>query len=168
MYEDILIATDGSETANVAAKHGVDLAEKYGATVHAVYVVNTDAVSYALGSEEVDRLRAGQLEEMTEVRQKAEEAIGYITDLGEERGVEVIEHVLIGEPSRAIRDFINKREGLLGENVTIEGDIDLIVMGSHGRTGLSRVILGSVSEKILRRTHVPVLVVDIQGEKPEA
>lgn len=167
MYEDILIATDGSDTANAAAEHGVSIAEQYGARVHALYVVNTDAVSYALGSEEVDRLRAGHLDEMTEIRQRADDAIAHVADLGERHGVEVAEHILIGEPSRAIRDFVDKKEGLLGENVTIEGDVDLVVMGSHGRTGLSRVILGSVSEKVLRRTHVPVLVVDIQGESTD-
>jgi nucleotide-binding universal stress UspA family protein len=148
MYDNILVPTDGSETSQVAVDNAIDIAEKYDATIHTLYVVDVDATSYGLGTEQVDRIRQGHLDEMPEVKQNAEEATGYVADVARERGIDVEEHLRVGEPARAIRKFVE------------ENDIDLIVIGSHGRSGLSRVILGSVTEKVLRRTHLPVLVVD--------
>jgi nucleotide-binding universal stress UspA family protein len=148
MYDNILVPTDGSETSRFAVDNAVDIASKYGATVHALYVVDVDATSYGLGTEQVDRIRQGHLDEMPEVKEDADEATGYVAEVAEEHGIEVEEHLRVGEPARAIRKFVD------------ENDIDMIVMGSHGRSGLSRVILGSVAEKVLRRTHLPVLVVD--------
>ncbi len=148
MYDHILVPTDGSSTSEVAVDNAVDIAEKYGATLHTLYVVDVDATSYGLGTEQVDRIRQGHLDEMPEVKEDAEEATGYVADAAERAGVAFEEHIRVGEPARAIRKFVE------------DENIDLVVMGSHGRSGLSRVILGSVAEKVLRRTHLPVLVVD--------
>ncbi|MFC6824480.1 universal stress protein [Halopelagius fulvigenes] len=155
MYERILVPTDGSETAEQAVEQAVDIASKYGSTIHALYVIDVDATSYSLGTEQVDRIRQGHLDEMPEVKADADEATGYVADAATERGVSVEEHVTAGEPARAIRKFVE------------ENDIDLVVMGSHGRSGLSRVVLGSVAEKVLRRTRLPVLVVDGADEKAD-
>jgi nucleotide-binding universal stress UspA family protein len=148
MYDNILVPTDGSVTSEIAVDNAVDIAEKYGATIHALYVIDVDATSYGLGTEQVDRIRQGNLDDMPEVKEDAEEATHYVADAAEAAGVDYEEHIRVGEPARAIRNFVE------------DEDIDLIVMGSHGRSGLSRVILGSVAEKVLRRTHLPVLVVD--------
>lgn len=152
MYENILIPTDGSEAAQNAVAQAVDLAEKYDATVHALYVVDVEATNLTLGTEQVDRIRQGRIDEMPEVKAEAEAATGRVADEAAARGVSVEEHVTAGSPSRAIRNFV------------ADNDIDLVVMGSHGRSGLSRVVLGSVAEKVLRRTRVPVLVVDLHDE----
>lgn len=156
MYDHLLIPTDGSKTAEYAVDQAVDVASKYDATVHALYVIDVDATSYALGTEQVDRIRQGHLDEMPEVKAEADAATGYVADVAAEHGLSVEEHVTAGEPARAIRNFVE------------DADIDLVVMGSHGRSGLSRVILGSVTEKVLRRTRLPVLVVDVHGEDPGA
>ena len=148
MYDNILVPTDGSKTSEVAVDNAVDIADRYGATIHALYVVDVDATSYGLGTEQVDRIRQGHLDDMPEVKNDAEEATHYVADAAETAGVDYEEHIRVGEPARAIRNFVEDEA------------IDLIVMGSHGRSGLSRVILGSVAEKVLRRTHLPVLVVD--------
>lgn len=148
MYERILIPTDGSEVSEVAVDHALDLAERYDADVHALYVVDTDAVAYGLGAEQVDRLRQGNFEGMTELREDAEEATGFVRDRGEAQGVTVTEHTSGGRPHKLIADY--------AEN----NDVDLIVMGSHGRSGVRRALLGSVTERTLRSTNVPVLVVD--------
>ena len=155
MYDNILVPTDGSETAESAVDHAIDLASKYDATVHALYVVDIDATNYSLGTEQIDRIRRGDLDEMTEVKSEADEATGYVVDRAADHGLTVEEHVTAGQPARAIRKFVE------------DDDIDLVVMGSHGRSGLSRVILGSVAEKVLRRTRLPVLVVDAEGEAAE-
>jgi len=152
MYDNILVPTDGSETSRAAVDQAVDLASKYDATVHALYVFDIDATNLALGTEQVERIRRGKLDEMPEVKAEADDATGYVAEVASEHGVAVEEHVTGGEPARAIRKFVE------------DNDIDLVVMGSHGRSGLSRVVLGSVAEKVLRRTRLPVLVVDAHGE----
>lgn len=153
MYENILVPTDGSETAQAAVDQAADIASKYGARLHALYVIDIDATNVTLGTEQVERLKQGKLEEMPELRARAEDATGHVTDVAAAHGVDVEEHVMIGYPVRAIRQFVE------------DNDVDLVVMGSHGRSGLSRVVLGSVSEKVLRQTHLPVLVVDVHTEE---
>lgn len=152
MYDRILIPTDGSDVAEAAIEQALDIAGKYDAELHALYVVDTDAVAYSLGTEQVDRLRQGKFDEMTELKSKAESATGYVGALAEEHGIDVVEHHAGGQPHRVI------------DNYAKNNDIDLIVMGSHGRSGVRRALLGSVTERTLRSTHTPVLVVDYQDE----
>ncbi len=152
MYDDILIPTDGSDVAETAVDHAIDLAETYDATVHTLYVVDVDALDVSLGTEQVQRIKQGQFEEMNELRTVAVEATGDVVDRGEARGLEVLESVQAGQPHRAIRNYAES-----------EG-IDLIVIGSHGRSGVRRALLGSVTERLLRTTVTPVLVVDARGD----
>ncbi|MFC6836749.1 universal stress protein [Halomarina ordinaria] len=152
MYERILVPTDGSDVAENAVDHAMDLARRYDATVHALYVVDVDAMEVSLGTEQIDRLRAGRFNEMDEVRERAEAATGYIAEAGDEFGVDVVEHVASGVPHRVVAKYAGNH------------DIDLVVMGSHGRSGVRRALLGSVTERVLRSTHVPVLVVDVQPD----
>lgn len=151
MYERILVPTDGSDVAEAAVEQAIDLADKYGAEIHALYVADTDAVAYGLGTEQVDRIRQGNFSQMTELREQAEEATGHVANLAEEHGIDAVEHHAGGQPHKMIGDYAD------------DHDIDLIVMGSHGRAGVRRALLGSVTERTLRSTHVPVLVVDYLG-----
>ncbi|WP_181692827.1 universal stress protein [Natronomonas sp. LN261] len=153
MYERILIPTDGSDVAEVAIEQAIDLAAKYDAELHALYVVDTDAVAYGLGTEQVDRLQQGHFDEMTELKDEANAATDVVHELAEEHGVEVIEHHAGGQPHKMIANYAE------------DNDIDLIVMGSHGRSGVRRALLGSVTERTLRSTHTPVLVVDYQSDE---
>jgi len=152
MYERILIPTDGSDVAESAVAHALDLADQYDAEVHALYVVDIDSVHLSLGTEQVDRLKQGRFGEMGELKEKADEATGAVAERGAERGVDVVEHVSGGRPHKVIADYAE------------DHDMDLIVMGSHGRAGVRRALLGSVTERTLRSTHVPVLVVDYLDE----
>ena len=152
MYDRILVPTDGSSTAEVAFEHAVELATRYDAEIHALYVVDTDAMSIALGPEQVDRVLNGQFEGMSEIRDKAEEAIDRVAAIAEESGVECHTEIRGGQPHRKIRDAID------------DDGIDVVVMGSHGRSGLKRRIMGSVTERVLRSTTVPVLVIDEKGQ----
>ncbi|MDL5360362.1 universal stress protein [Halalkalicoccus sp. NIPERK01] len=148
MYERILVPTDGSKVAEVAVNHAVDLAEKYGAEVHALFIADVDAVAYGLGTEQVDRIRQGNFRGMTDLREDAEDATGYVTEHAEAAGLTAVERHAGGRPHDVIADYAE------------DNDIDLIVMGSHGRSGVRRALLGSVTERTLRSTRVPVLVVD--------
>jgi nucleotide-binding universal stress UspA family protein len=157
MYDRILIPTDGSNVAEAAVDHALDIAERYDAEIHALFVADTDAIAYGLGAEQVDRVRAGEFGDMDELKEDAAEATGHVARLGEERGLVVHEHHAGGKPHRVISDYAE------------EEDIDLVVMGSHGRAGVRRALLGSVTERTLRSTHAPVLVVDYRGvESDEA
>jgi len=148
MYEKILIPTDGSDTAEVAVEHALDLAETYGAELHTLYVVDTDSMSLSLGPEQLDRIEQGNWGEMDEVRERAEGATRVVADRGRERGIDVVEHVASGRPHSVIEEYAE------------DHDVDLVVMGSHGRSGIRRALLGSVTERTLRSTDIPVLVVD--------
>ncbi|MFD1564039.1 universal stress protein [Haloarchaeobius amylolyticus] len=148
MYEKILVPTDGSETSEAAVEHAVDLAEKYGAEVHALYVVDTDSMSLSLGAEQLDRIEQGHFGEMTEIKDRADSATGFVADRAAEHGLESVEHVSAGKPHSLIEDYVE------------HNDIDLVVMGSHGRSGIKRALLGSVAERTLRSVTAPVLVVD--------
>ncbi|WP_331232493.1 universal stress protein [Natronorarus salvus] len=148
MYERILVPTDGSRVAEVAVDHALSLAEQYGAEVHALYVADTDAIAYSLGTEQLDRIEQGNFQGMTDLRRDAEEATGHVKERAEELGLTVAERHAGGRPHRVIADYAEEK------------GIDLVVMGSHGRSGVRRALLGSVTERTLRSTHVPVLVVD--------
>lgn len=150
MYETILIPTDGSEVAENAVEHGLDIAAKYDASVHALYVVDIDAVDIGLGTEQVERIKRGKFEEMPELTARAKEATEYVVERGDELGVEVTDSIAAGQPHTEIAGYAE------------ENDVDMIVMGSAGRGGVRRVLLGSVAERTLRTSTIPVLVVDIR------
>jgi nucleotide-binding universal stress UspA family protein len=148
MYDTILVPTDGSDTAEHAVDHAVDIAEKYGADIHALYVVDTSAIDIGLGTEQVDRIQQGHFGDMPELEQRANEATDVVAAKAEARDIKVTEAVVAGQPHKQI-----------GNYATNNG-VDLIVMGSAGRSGVRRALLGSVAERTLRSTKIPVLVVD--------
>jgi len=139
MYSKILVPTDGSTLMDEVIERAIDLADTYDATIHGLYVVNTSATSTLDPDtrETVDRSLASRGEQATET----------ITAAAEEAGVECETRIERGIPDEEIVEYA---EG--------EG-IDMIVMGTHGRTGLSHFLLGSVAEKVLRQATVPVFLV---------
>ena len=151
MYDDILIPTDGSNVAENAIDHAIDLAKRHDATLHALYVVDVDAVDLSLGTEQVQRIKDGQFDEMTELKALATGAIQTVTDRASD-DLEVVEAIQAGQPHRRIRDYVES-----------EG-IDAVVMGSAGRSGVRRALLGSVAERTIRNVTVPVMIVDAREE----
>lgn len=151
-YDKILIPTDGSEAAERATAHAVDLAKRYGAELHILFVVDTDAVDVSLGTEQVQRIKEGRLDEMEELKKYATDATGRIAAAAQREGVEVVESIAAGSPHKQIVKYAN-REG-----------VDLIVMTCHGRTGVRRFLLGSITEQVLRHAQLPVLVVDMHHD----
>ena len=139
-YRNIVIATDGSENSKRAISYGIEIAKLSGATVHALYVVDTSSFSSI-------PMDAGW-EAMYEIlRKEGKKAVSEVKERGEVSGVEVREVLWEGHPSNEIIDF--------AEN----NNADLIVMGTLGKTGLDRFLMGSVAEKVVRGSKVPVLVV---------
>ncbi|MFB6219011.1 MAG: universal stress protein [Halobacteriaceae archaeon] len=138
MYGTILVPTDGSEGAARATEHAVELAATYGATVHALNVVEP---AYSTD------FNAGELRASLEAA--GEEAVEAVADRAAEAGVEAVTAVVEGDPHREILSY--------AEAV----DADLVVMGTHGRTGLDRYLLGSVAERVVRTADAPVLTVHL-------
>ncbi|ARS90650.1 universal stress protein [Natrarchaeobaculum aegyptiacum] len=151
MYDDVLIPTDGSAVAENAITHGVDLARRHDARLHALYVVDIDAIDLSLGTEQVQRIKEGHLDEMTELQNRAAEAVETVSERAPDE-LEVVEAIQTGQPHRQIHSYVES-----------EG-VDAVVMGSAGRSGVQRVLLGSVAERTVRNVTVPVMIVDARRQ----
>jgi nucleotide-binding universal stress UspA family protein len=138
MYEHILLPTDGSEASLAAFDHALDLAERFGAAIDVLYVVDTDALPLDAHSQTV----------FEAADQAARRTVADIVDRAEQRGFErVTGEVREGSPTEVILDRADDPE------------VDLVVMGTHARTGVERYLLGSVTERVVRTAPVPVLTV---------
>ena len=137
MYDDLLFPTDGSDGATAALDHTLDIAAAHDATVHLLNVADTarDSVT-RIGGEVIDALEA-----------EGERIVDEASERASERGVSTETDVLQGEPYSTIVDYADDR------------GVDLVVMPTHGRKGLERFLLGSVTERVVRRANVPVLTV---------
>ncbi|WP_129116486.1 universal stress protein [Halegenticoccus tardaugens] len=137
MYDTILLPTDGSEGAHAAAEHAFDIARRYDGVVHVLYVADTNRDSLTVvGDEAVDALEEEGQAVVEEVVRRA----GSV-------GVETVTAVVQGGPHRTILDYVD------------EYGVDLVVMATHGRRGLERYLLGSVTERVVRTSPAPVLTV---------
>lgn len=138
MCNRILIPTDGGDPAAEAAVHGFKLADRDGAAVHILYIVKTTQHSLAgpYGATVVSRLE-----------EKGKRVTDDLATQAEARGLETVTEVRSGHAPNNIVDYAD------------EHGIDLVVMGTHGRSGIERLLLGSVTERVLRTSDVPVFVV---------
>ncbi|MFD1648050.1 universal stress protein [Haloarchaeobius litoreus] len=137
-YENVLVPTDGSSTATHAADHLVDLAASLDATLHVLSVVDDSALGLDVRSSVSGK----------ESEQEASEAIETIVSMAESRGVtDIVSHVEHGQPDERILDCIESN------------DVQLVGMGTTGRRGTDRILLGSVAEKTVRSAPVPVMTV---------
>ncbi|WP_292389454.1 universal stress protein [Methanosarcina sp. UBA5] len=139
----IMVATDGSEPARRAVETAVEIAKISGAKLYAVYVIASGGFSIPSYPMDVGWERAA----LEYFRTEGKEATAYVENSGEAAHVEVESVILEGSPANEIVDFAEKN------------DIDLIVMGTLGRTGIERFLLGSVAENVVRHSKKPVLVV---------
>lgn len=149
LYDRILLPTDGSAGVERAIGHAVDLATAHGATLHAVYVINSagfTGLPMESSWEGIDEMLRGD----------AEAALATVHDIATAHDVPVETHVLEGSPQREIVRYAE------------EEGCDLVVMGTHGRGGIDRLLLGSVAEKVVRASNVPVMTVRVGDEAVEA
>jgi nucleotide-binding universal stress UspA family protein len=141
MIDRILVPVDGSEQSEEACD--LVFEEFPDATLVLLHVINPAEASYGAQAS----VPSFSEEWYEEEKGRAQNIFGDIEQRASEHGVEVEHAVEVGKPARVIVDFAE------------EHDIDHIVMGSHGRQGVSRVLLGSVAETVMRRSPVPVTVV---------
>lgn len=140
MYDRILVPTDGSEFAETAAEAAIELAKTMDATVHAICVVETGP----LGSVSLPGDTASADDVLGE---RGDEYVTQIADRAGELDVPVTTEVRQGVPVREIIDYAD------------DVDADVIVMGTRGRGGISRMMLGSVAEGVTRHSGRDVLIV---------
>jgi nucleotide-binding universal stress UspA family protein len=156
----ILLATDGSSEAELAARTAVDLSQKTDSELHLIHVLDValTALSMAvLYSESTDQEGIEQpdpiLEE--ELERRSEQRGRELLDAEVERirsagGITAQAHLVMGEVAREI---VHLAEDL---------GVGLIVMGSRGRGGIKRALMGSVSDSVVRHAHCPVMVVRLE------
>lgn len=141
----IILATDGSQFSNKAADYGIDLAKKLDADVLALYVISLKHFElYAL--EHHDDI-TGYEDENIRVSKEANAAVSYVACRAKEKGVRLTTRIVRGYPA----DEVMK--------IARDENFDLIVVGNLGKSGIERVLMGSVSEAIVRHAPCPVLVV---------
>ncbi|MCC7558211.1 MAG: universal stress protein [Methanobacteriaceae archaeon] len=147
MYKKILLPTDGSENAQRAGKHAISIADTYRADIIVLNVIDTYYVqSLALPNFRED-LRA-------ELRLEGKKAVKKFVDQLEEsqcngycKNINLTTKIKDGKPHQVILETI------------LEEGIDLVVMGASGRHGLDRVMIGSVTDRVIREAKCPVMVV---------
>lgn len=144
MFETIVIATDGSASVRRAVRVALDLADRFDAAVYALYVVDEDEVEASPA-----RLREEMRDALAESASEALDAVEGAT----ERPVTTA--VREGRPATEIADYAR------------DHDADVVAMGTRGRHGENRFLLGSVAERVVRTCPVPVLTVrqlETEGE----
>ncbi len=143
MYTNILIPTDGSELAGKAVKHGIALAKRIGAKVTVLTVLQP----FHTFTTDTQMIEDTPAQYKTPMQEHAEESLGAVAAAAQAAGVACetvqVEHK---HPYQAIINIA----GLNG--------CDLIVMASHGRRGISAIVLGSETVKVLTHCKIPVLV----------
>ncbi len=140
MFEKILVATDGSEHGEKAAKIAIELAKLSGGTVTAIYVADTSRTSHLPDDMLLFSIRELLLKE-------GNEALDFVENQAKEAGVNFERALVEGNPGEEIINYAKKN------------GTDIIIMGSVGRTGMDKFLLGSVAEKVVRRSAVPVLLI---------
>ena len=144
LYKKILIATDGSEYIKKVVTHAIELAKLSGAGLHAVYVMDI-IIDYGPKSYLSTDISTEGLENF--LRNEGEEATKYIEEQADEEGLSVEKWILKGHPAEEILKFAD------------EQSVDMIVMGTLGRSGIEKFVLGSVADKVIRNSRIPVVTV---------
>jgi nucleotide-binding universal stress UspA family protein len=145
MYRKILVATDGSTLSKKAVRSAIDLAGAVGAELVALYVVPRYPVSYFEGGVTVSTAEIARTEKQW--ADKGQAVVDAVRDAAEAAGVKAKAAVA--------------RSDLVAESILAtakKNKCDLVVMASHGRKGLKRILLGSETQHVLTHSTVPVLV----------
>lgn len=144
-FKKILVPTDGSEFTKAAIAKAMDLAKLSGGTITAVYVVDQSIFRDVPTDTAVMNV-------YHTLEKEGKAAVAYVENLGEKQGVKVESKIIEGIPVKIIPEM--------------SGDYDVIVMGTLGRSGVSKLLMGSVTEKVIRSSRSPVMVVrSVEADK---
>ncbi|GAB7017789.1 universal stress protein [Halostagnicola bangensis] len=144
MYQNVLIPTDGSDGTRRAIDHGLTIADRFDGTVHALSIVPEGPLGTTSNGAAAS---------------EAERAVNHVESEASRDEIPVTTTIERGVPHECVLDYAS------------ENDIDMIVMGTQGRTGLDRFLVGSVTERIVRMADAPVVTLrmtdDIEVDEPE-
>lgn len=143
MFNHILVPVDGSETANLALKKASELAKTLGSKVTVMYVIDPYPFT-GVGAD----FAYGQTQYLSAATAEANNVLDAAKASMQEAGV--VADAALSEGHAVHQGILNTLEST---------GADLIVMGSHGRRGLEKLMLGSVTQRVLGVVHIPVLVV---------
>ena len=143
LYQHILVPIDGSETSMVAMKEAIKIGKALNSKITVVQVMALDPIIADL------YVKAGQTNELIERTRT------YLLDILEQAKQQFLQEGLSVE-TKLLEGFVVHEEIIQAAQ---ELNADLIVMGSHGRTGVRKLVLGSVAQKVLGESHIPVLIV---------
>jgi nucleotide-binding universal stress UspA family protein len=135
----ILVAIDGSDASMDAADHATSISKEYNAELYALYVIRADVDLF--GPHETSEF-------MTKMRDEGEKYLNKVKLKANEKNIEIKAEII---------SSINIAGGIL--DYAEENNIDLIVIGTRGRSGFKRLLLGSVASHVVTYAHCPVLVV---------
>ena len=138
LFEKILIATDGSVKNQPAVRKGLELARESGSAIYATYVIDETLFTSAQAGESMDEV-------YLKLKDEGEKAVEHVKQIANGMMIETL--VLSGRPAQVITEF------------AVKNKVDLIVVGSQGKSGVERLLLGSVAESIIRMADCMVLVV---------
>jgi nucleotide-binding universal stress UspA family protein len=148
MFERLLVCLDGSKLAEQILPYATQQAMRYGAKIALLFVLNpkesTHIPSTAIG------LHADQVLEPLEAEREEKVVTSYLEKLAvpiEDKGVEIELVMIHGDPAQSIINYTDKN------------DIDLINMGTHGRSGLGRALMGSVADHVVRESGLPIMLI---------
>ena len=151
MFSRILVPTDFSEPSDAALAYARVLAEKFGASLHVLHVFESPFVAGAVSPEVfVDDSPAVQAQLLEEAKNRLQHRVSAADRANYAATTEIVG----GHSARAIVDY------------AIERKMDLIVMGTHGRSGVAHLLMGSVAEKVVRTAPCPVMTVR-RAPRPE-
>jgi nucleotide-binding universal stress UspA family protein len=147
LYKNILLPTDFSLGSEEAFEHAKDIAKSMGAKIHLLHVIQP--VVYPTGIELAHESLINLEQDLEKVGQKNIDKVSErLTNLGIDNST----HILLGKPSEQIMEYVNKF------------DIDLVVIATHGASGLEHFLFGSTTEKVIRKVKCPVLVVHFKNK----
>ncbi|MCW4023465.1 MAG: universal stress protein [Candidatus Bathyarchaeota archaeon] len=135
----ILIPTDGSDYSMRAAEYGISIAKVFGAQVTALFVIDT------LVLDQISKVTTRENAE-ADLKQDGERYTNYVLDLAEKENIKADSMIAKGNPVEQIVNFA-------------KNSADLIVMGTYGRRGAERILIGSVAERVIEHASCPVLVI---------
>lgn len=142
-YHNILVPVDGSETSHAAVEKAVEFAKAFGSKITVVQVLALDPYIAA------EYISASQTNDLIErARNAIVDSLAAAKAKFNEQGLEVETKLLEGQVIH--REIVRAAE---------DSHADLIIIGSHGRTGLKKLFLGSVAQSVLGESHIPVLIV---------
>ncbi|WP_372910380.1 universal stress protein [Salinigranum sp.] len=142
MYDRLLFPTDGSDPAREALGYALDIAAEHDATLHVLNVADTNQ----------DSLTTVEGRVVDVLESEGEDLVAEAVDHARARGIDAVSAVLQGDPTLTIVDYAHEHA-------------DLAVMPTHGRRGLSRLLLGSVTERVVGALDVPVVVVNPAADR---